>query len=230
MTKDEFAYWQSRIQNSSFQWTEDEIFRLNGRGAFYYTGGEDGIYIKIHKDGRLEAGTYEGAFPHIGEACFNVKAQRQCKGYSEAFAAAMEAGGKQFLLDMFSADVVPPPAPAEKPSVVNRIKASREPHRAPIDSEPRDTTLAFEDFVQKCRMLDEACRQWCDFIDEAPERRDGEFFTEFFEDICKQKYEEYLNDPGYREDCNHAAEIYDQNEVGRKDVPDKGKGKAEAEL
>lgn len=126
MTKDELAYWQSRIENSRFQWTEDEIFRLNGRGAFYYHGGEDGIYIKIHKDGKVEAGTYEGAFPHIGEALFHVKAERQCVDYNEAFAAAMSAGGKQFLLDMFSPDAVPPPAPTEKPSVMDQIKTARQ--------------------------------------------------------------------------------------------------------
>ena len=134
MTKDEFALWQARTESSRFKWTEDEIFRLNGRGAFYYTGGEDGIYIKIHKDGLLEAGAYEGAIPHIGEAFFTVDAARQCKDYSEAFTAAMEAGGKQFLVDMFSQDT--PPAPAvpvaakpEKPSVTEQIKAARQAPR-----------------------------------------------------------------------------------------------------
>lgn len=136
MTKDEFAYWQSRIENSRFQWTEDEIFRLNGRGVFYYQGGEDGIYIKIHKNGLVEAGTYENAFPHIGEASFTVKAQRQYKDYNEAFAAATEVGGKRFLLDMFSADVVPPPIPAGKPSVTERIKAVRQ---MPQNGRNRDT-------------------------------------------------------------------------------------------
>lgn len=149
MTKDEFDYWQSRIENSRFQWTEDAIFRLNGRGAFYYQGGEDGIYIKIHKSGLVEVGTYEDAFPHIGEASFTVKAERQCKDYNEAFAAAMEAGGKKFLLNMFSTDAVPPPgmlgraasaacdqpAPAEKPSVTEQIKAARHAPRAPKDQE-----------------------------------------------------------------------------------------------
>ena len=31
---------------------------------------------------------------------------------------------------------------------------------------------------EKC--LNEACRQWCEFIDEAPERRNGEDFAHFF--------------------------------------------------
>jgi len=222
MTKDEFAYWQSRIENSRFQWTEDAIFRLNGRGAFYYTGGEDGIYIKIHKDGLVEAGTYEGAFPHIGEAIFTVNAERQCKDYSAAFAAAMEAGGKKFLLDMFSGDVVPPPVPTEKPSVLEQIKAARQAPGAAKDKKPQDIILSFDDFVTKCRMLDEACRQWCDFIDESPERRGGEYFTEFYAEICEQKYREYLEDPSYRDDCNYTAEKEDKNKSAQKPKRDKG--------
>lgn len=29
-------------------------------------------------------------------------------------------------------------------------------------------------------ILEEACHQWCDFIDEAPERKSGEGFADFF--------------------------------------------------
>ena len=79
MTKKEFAMWQAVTKSSQFRWTEDEIYRLNGRGAFYYHGGEDGIYMRIQKDGMLEAGNYEGAIPHIGEAFFKPVVERQCK-------------------------------------------------------------------------------------------------------------------------------------------------------
>ena len=41
-------------------------------------------------------------------------------------------------------------------------------------------------------ILEEACRQWCDFIDEAPERKSGEGFADFFFDIFKEKESEYL--------------------------------------
>uniref|UniRef100_S0DDR4 Uncharacterized protein n=1 Tax=termite gut metagenome TaxID=433724 RepID=S0DDR4_9ZZZZ len=136
MTKDEFAGWQAVTESNRFKWVEDEIFRLNGRGSFYYTGGEDGIYMKIHKDGKLEGGTYEGAVPHIGEACFQVKATQQCKDYSEAFTAAMEAGGKKFLLDMFSGDAPATPAKEEKPSVVEQIRTARSAPRAPNEQQP----------------------------------------------------------------------------------------------
>ena len=53
MNKDEFALWQAITESSRFQWVEDSIFRLNERGAFYYIGGEDGSYMRIHTDGRL---------------------------------------------------------------------------------------------------------------------------------------------------------------------------------
>ena len=102
MTKKEFNMWQAATQSSQFRWTEDEIYRLNGRGAFYYHGGEDGIYMKIQNDGMLEAGNYEGAIPHVGEAFFKPAVQRQCKDFNEAYTTAMVAGGKQFLIDMLS--------------------------------------------------------------------------------------------------------------------------------
>lgn len=41
-------------------------------------------------------------------------------------------------------------------------------------------------------VLEEACRQWCCFIEEAPERRDGEGFASFFYEIFQEKEKEYL--------------------------------------
>ncbi len=41
-------------------------------------------------------------------------------------------------------------------------------------------------------VLEEACRQWCDMIDEAPERKDGEGFANFFYEIFADKEQEYL--------------------------------------
>jgi len=109
MTKQEYERWQAVTQSSQFRWTEDEIYRLNGHGTFYYHGGEDGIYMKIQNNGMLEAGDYEGAIPHIGEAFFKPVVQRQCKDFNEAYTTAMEAGGKQFLIDMLTQpDIVIP--------------------------------------------------------------------------------------------------------------------------
>lgn len=41
-------------------------------------------------------------------------------------------------------------------------------------------------------ILEEACRQWCDCIDEAPERKDGEGFADFFYEIFADKEQKYL--------------------------------------
>lgn len=43
-------------------------------------------------------------------------------------------------------------------------------------------------------IIDEACRQWCCFIDEAPERKDGEGFSDFFFEIFENKENEYIKE------------------------------------
>ncbi|MDR1322233.1 MAG: hypothetical protein LBK56_12570 [Gracilibacteraceae bacterium] len=131
-----FAAWMAVTESSRCRWTEDEIYRLNGRGAMYYTGGEDGVYMRIHKDGALEAGYYEGAIPHIGEAMFTPVVNKQFGGFSEAYKAAMEAGGKRFMADMFSG-AEPQPLikitgePEERPSVLKQIRAAQKEPKPP---------------------------------------------------------------------------------------------------
>jgi hypothetical protein len=120
MDKEEFAAWQARTENSRFKWTEDEIYRLNGRGVFYYMGGEDGIYMAAGQDGTFVIGTYEGAIPHIGEASFTKKAEIRCADFSVAFEKAVNAGGKKFLADVFSAGA--PDIPSKRPHPPNHIK------------------------------------------------------------------------------------------------------------
>ena len=141
-----FAGWLAVTANSEHQWAEDEIYRLNGRGAMYYTGGEDGIYIRIDKDGLLDAGDYEGAYPHIGEAMFKSVVTRQFDSYSEAFKAAMEAGGKQFLVDMFGGSTPQPIVKVtghsqenEKPSVMDEIRGSRSESKSPTKPKAEKT-------------------------------------------------------------------------------------------
>ena len=128
-------------ESSQFKWVEDEIYRLNGHGAMYFTGGEDGVYMRIQKDGVLEAGNYEGAFPHIGEATFKPVVTKQFDSFSEAYKSAMEAGGKQFMVDMFSGSEPQPlikaskPTPkADKPSVLKEIRDSRTAPKSSIKS------------------------------------------------------------------------------------------------
>jgi hypothetical protein len=109
MTEKEYAYWKAVTESSRFRWVEDEIYRLNGRGAFYYSGGEDGVYMRIEKDGLLTAGRYEGAIPHIGEATFAQQIEKRYADFNTAYTAALEAGGKQFLLDILTPPTIEPP-------------------------------------------------------------------------------------------------------------------------
>lgn len=95
------------------------------------------------------------AFPHIGDASFTVDVNRQCADYNEVFKVAMQAGGKQFLLDMLSADAVPPPTPTEKSSVLDQIKASSENKSVQVTVNMGDAILLFDDFIVKCSMMDE---------------------------------------------------------------------------
>ena len=107
MTQEEFARWQAITMSSSHRWVEDAVTRLNGRGLLYYSGGETGTYMRITPDGKLQAGTYEDAYPHIGEASFILKAEKECGSFNEAFKLACEVGGKKFLMDMFAGDHLP---------------------------------------------------------------------------------------------------------------------------
>ena len=106
MTQREFEYLQAITESSVHKWVEDNITRLNGNGALYYTGGEDGRYMRLSSEGKLTVGTYEGAIPHIGEAMFRREAEHQYADFNAAFEAACKLSGKQFLVDMFSQDDV----------------------------------------------------------------------------------------------------------------------------
>ena len=107
MDQSEFEHWQAVTSSSQYLWVEDAVTRLNGRGCLCYSGGESGIYMRITPDGTLQAGNYEGAIPHIGEALFKPGAERKCGSFNEAFQLACELGGRKFLADMFSGSQIP---------------------------------------------------------------------------------------------------------------------------
>lgn len=54
---------------------------------------------------------------------------------------------------------------------------------------------SLQQFKEDYAMLDDACRQWYDFISDDPTRADGNGFGEFYNQLCEIKYREYLNNP-----------------------------------
>ncbi len=104
MDKRELEYWQSVTEHSTYRWTEDSIIRLNSGEHLYYIGGENGHYMRLSQDGKLTVGNYEGAYPHIGEAVFYLRAEHQYLNINEAFQAACQLGGAKFLEDLFSSN------------------------------------------------------------------------------------------------------------------------------
>jgi hypothetical protein len=88
----EFKAWEVRIASGIKHWIEDKVLSHNQKCAFFYRGGEDGVYIKIGKDGSFDAGTYEGAYPHIGEAMFRRLIHEQFDSYDAAYQRVVKLG------------------------------------------------------------------------------------------------------------------------------------------
>lgn len=55
--------------------------------------------------------------------------------------------------------------------------------------------ISKQEFEERANMMDEACRQWYAFIENDPSRADGDGFSEFYKQLCAEKYEEYRRYP-----------------------------------
>lgn len=98
MTIQEYAAWTNTTNQSRNVWTRDECFEHNQKlSLFAYFGGENGVYVRITKEGELEVGRYDGAIPHIGEAGFRVVGKKNFSSESAAFQRAAEMFGAGFL-------------------------------------------------------------------------------------------------------------------------------------
>jgi hypothetical protein len=75
---------------------------------------------------------------------FTPVVDRQFPNFSVAFTAVMEAGGKQFMVDMFSGSESQPlfatkrGAPEEKPSVLKQIRDARKAPQPPREDKSPD--------------------------------------------------------------------------------------------
>jgi len=74
---------------------------------------------------------------------FTVAAVRQFSSFSDAYKTAMEAGGKQFMVDMFSGnerqplvEVTGKDTPDEMPSVMKQIREAKNAPKPPAKPKP----------------------------------------------------------------------------------------------
>lgn len=132
MTNRELKQWHAVTNGSRHCWAEDSITRLNGQGALYYVGGATGCFMRITPEGKLTIGSYKGAFPHIGEACFQAEAEKNCGNYYKAFEKACELGGTKFLTDLFSGSQISqepiriqPEEKAEQEKMMEKIEVDK---------------------------------------------------------------------------------------------------------
>jgi hypothetical protein len=96
MTTSEFREW-TKVTEPGMKWTMDPIRWHNNDEMLFYLGSQNGKFIWIYPDGRMQAGTYEGAIPQIMEACFNPTFGKTFGGQQEAYHRVVEIGGGQFL-------------------------------------------------------------------------------------------------------------------------------------
>lgn len=98
MTTEEFEGWKAWTERSRNRWVVDLIH--NGKGKqdlLLHKGGETGKYLNFDRDGTLRIGSYEGAYPHIGEAIFTIEGQKKYANRDEALRRCMAATGIRFL-------------------------------------------------------------------------------------------------------------------------------------
>lgn len=62
-------------------------------------------------------------------------------------------------------------------------------------------------------ILEEACRQWCAFFPDTPDRMDGEGFANFFYEIFEQKEAEYIQEAKYEQEAESKEPPAEKSEV-----------------
>lgn len=102
MDMNEYRAWMAETKKSETQWNFDFISWHNKKEILAYTGGVNGQYVSIEQNGEMQIGTYEGAYPHIGEAIFKRRAHKKYQDFNEALTRAIEIGGMTFLVDFLT--------------------------------------------------------------------------------------------------------------------------------
>ncbi len=104
----DYAAWVRFMRSRRGRWTVDPIHDgENGRRLLCFCPGladeTRGVFVEVEADGTVCAGTYEGAFPHIGEALFRGRWERNFGTQGEALRVVAERLGVPFLLGLIGA-------------------------------------------------------------------------------------------------------------------------------
>jgi len=92
-----FDRLESSVESKSQVWFENADFLPNG--SMYHTGGEDGIYIRIKKDGSVDAGNYTAALPGIDNAVLESIIEGKFPNHHEAVNKVIDFAGMRFYVD-----------------------------------------------------------------------------------------------------------------------------------
>lgn len=95
MTKEEYKRWVKFMQGCRGQWTIDHVHDGNdGQDLLLFyphpVRQGVGVFIGVKQNGEVTAGTYEDAFPHIGEATFQRRWSKKFGSYTAARAKVLE--------------------------------------------------------------------------------------------------------------------------------------------
>jgi hypothetical protein len=88
MDKMEYHRWVMFTRSRRGHWTIDQVHNgENGQRFLAYCPNQldatRGVYVALERDGRCSSGKYDGAIPHIGDACFQAMWQMTFPSFDE---------------------------------------------------------------------------------------------------------------------------------------------------
>jgi hypothetical protein len=145
--------WRGVVEESRFQWREDDRYRLCDDGALFYLGDKSGQYMRIGKMGEFSVGTYESANPGTVGAVLTCRFWEQLDSYEQALIKASVLAGPRFFDDICTgaADLaaaiekeVTAKQGSEKPSVLEQLHEAKKnpvPHKPKEEKGGREVSL-----------------------------------------------------------------------------------------
>jgi len=91
--------WHKEAQAIDSVWREDVRFRRANDGALFYRGNDEGVYVRIDKDGTAYFGRYENASEGIEQAILSTNGKERFGYFEQALVAVFSICGRSFQRD-----------------------------------------------------------------------------------------------------------------------------------